>query len=95
MSVTKQVQALINRNGVYCHYCGVHMQENPKDGYNPKGVSIDHVTPLIKGGAGTSDNLVLCCRRCNQRKKDRDYGEFYLTAHVDGILLFLMEGDES
>lgn len=44
-----------------CYYCGD----------NPQEIHIDHVIPLVKGGSNYSYNLVVSCRPCNQKKKDK------------------------
>ena len=44
-----------------CAYCD--LQLNPFDGFE-----IDHVHPVSKGGTDDLENLVPCCRPCNQRK---------------------------
>jgi 5-methylcytosine-specific restriction endonuclease McrA len=53
-----------------CHLCGrwvsVHEQ------------SLDHVTPLSKGGAHTYDNIKLAHAACNSRKRDRLMDEINL-----------------
>ena len=46
-----------------CQYCGVI--ETPKD------MTIDHVIPRSRGGGNTWSNLVTCCKKCNQKKRDR------------------------
>jgi len=46
-----------------CQYCGVI--EAPKD------MTIDHVIPRSRGGGNTWSNLVTCCKKCNQKKRDR------------------------
>jgi 5-methylcytosine-specific restriction endonuclease McrA len=30
---------------------------------------MDHIIPLSRGGRSTKDNLVPCCKDCNNRKK--------------------------
>lgn len=47
-----------------CFYCG-----GEADGW-------DHKTPIIRGGPTTADNLVPCCRPCNNRKQRRTAEEF-------------------
>lgn len=43
-----------------CQYCGrVH---------TPGELTLDHVIPKSKGGHSNWDNLVACCKRCNNRK---------------------------
>jgi len=44
-----------------CYYCG------RKVGY--ANLSMDHVIPLSRGGRSTKNNLVPCCKECNNRKK--------------------------
>lgn len=44
-----------------CVYCETEFSENVKK-------TLDHVTPLIKGGLHRSDNLVYACRSCNCSK---------------------------
>ena len=48
------------RDGAICADCGV-------DEY----LSIDHIIPLSRGGAGDLENLQVLCRSCNSRKGDR------------------------
>ena len=45
-----------------CHYCG------RKVGF--KNLTMDHIIPLARGGRSTRDNLVPCCKECNNRKKN-------------------------
>ena len=42
-----------------CVYCGT-----------TENLSIDHITPLSKGGTHTTDNLALACRSCNSSKNN-------------------------
>lgn len=44
-----------------CYYCGTSV------GY--KNLTMDHVIPLSRGGRSTKDNLVPCCKDCNNQKK--------------------------
>jgi hypothetical protein len=48
-----------------CEYC--HTSERWQ--YIP--FTVDHVIPLIRGGADHPDNLALACFHCNRRKADR------------------------
>lgn len=44
-----------------CQYCG------KKTAF--KNLTMDHLLPLAMGGRSTKDNLVPCCKECNNRKK--------------------------
>jgi len=46
-----------------CQYCGVYV---PKSEH-----TVDHVIPKAQGGRKSWDNIVTCCRECNQLKADR------------------------
>lgn len=54
------------RDRSLCRYCGV--RTNWADKRGPDGATYDHVDP---DQDNTRDNLVVACRRCNGRKKDR------------------------
>jgi 5-methylcytosine-specific restriction endonuclease McrA len=43
-----------------CQYCGRIS--------TPSELTLDHVMPKSKGGHSNWDNLVACCKRCNNRK---------------------------
>lgn len=51
--------------GRRCLYCGVPSQ------------SIDHVTPLSRGGQSTTENCVPACLSCNGKKGDTDVFLWY------------------
>ena len=44
-----------------CHYCGVRVKA--------KELTMDHVVPLVRGGKTTKNNVVPCCKECNNQKK--------------------------
>ncbi len=44
-----------------CYYCG--------GVFVPKDLTMDHIVPLARGGRSTKDNLVTCCKDCNNKKK--------------------------
>ena len=46
-----------------CQYCG---RAAP-----PQDLTLDHVVPRSRGGSSGWENLVACCRPCNNRKGDR------------------------
>jgi 5-methylcytosine-specific restriction endonuclease McrA len=51
-----------------CHYCGRQV--------GAKGLTMDHVVPLIRGGRSNKGNLVPACKECNDRKKHKLAFEF-------------------
>ena len=44
-----------------CHYC--------KRRIPAVELTMDHVVPMARGGKSTKDNLVPCCKSCNNKKK--------------------------
>ena len=44
-----------------CHYCGGHFRQDE--------LTMDHVTPISRGGKSTKGNIVPCCKECNNKKK--------------------------
>lgn len=44
-----------------CYYCGEHV--------GIKALTMDHLIPLARGGRSTRDNLVPCCKECNNKKR--------------------------
>ena len=56
-------RGVLRRDGQHCGYCG------------KSATTIDHILPRSRGGAGTWENLVACCLRCNNVKGDRTPAE--------------------
>lgn len=54
-----------------CAYCGKKMSMNP---VSRLFATFDHVVPLSKGGKWSEDNIVLACRRCNEKKSNKIWG---------------------
>ena len=51
--------------GYVCHYCGQTADQ------------VDHVVPIAKGGDPLAwENMVACCKLCNQVKGDRSQALF-------------------
>ncbi|MEE4136291.1 MAG: HNH endonuclease [Desulforhopalus sp.] len=44
-----------------CHYCGRKVAHSE--------LTMDHLVPLARGGRSTRQNLVPCCKSCNNLKK--------------------------
>lgn len=75
-SVTDQLLKQLY-NEPTCFYC---KQETPRELR-----TIDHKTPLVKGGGHVASNLVMACWTCNCSKRDLDEHEFkskYLKGSV-------------
>lgn len=41
-----------------------------------KNVTLDHATPIVRGGTNSKDNLYYCCASCNFRKNAKTLYEF-------------------
>lgn len=44
-----------------CYYCGKK--------FPPSELTMDHVIPVSRGGRSVKENLVPCCKECNNKKK--------------------------
>lgn len=51
-----------------CFYCGTKL--------TPKTRTMDHMYPRRWGGISIPENLLPCCKKCNQDKKDMTYDQF-------------------
>ncbi|GAA1368470.1 HNH endonuclease [Brevibacterium luteolum] len=58
-SVTLSRRGVLRRDDATCAYCRGHAN------------TVDHVLPRSRGGGNTWQNLVACCRSCNNEKGDR------------------------
>lgn len=61
-------QKVRQRAGNRCEYCLSHQD------YVMGRLQIDHVKPIVQGGADTEDNLCLACELCNQYKWAKTVG---------------------
>lgn len=55
------------REGGLCFYCGT----------TPQFPTVDHVIPLTMGGGHISNNVVFCCKGCNDAKADHLPDDWY------------------
>lgn len=67
-----------------CFFCGRDMGDRP---------TIEHLTPVSRGGTNANYNLVYACQSCNSKKHDKtleEYiihtGHFYLADRFDYVL---------
>jgi 5-methylcytosine-specific restriction endonuclease McrA len=58
-------QAIKEAFDFQCVYCGVK--------HEPDQLTIDHVKPRAFGGHSFTNNLVPCCRKCNQAKGSNNW----------------------
>lgn len=84
------IMELVRRDGHYCHYCGIPLQEEygPAERYATGSLGgrivalgraaahIDHKTPKRHGGGDALQNLVLACCHCNGYKGAKPYDQF-------------------
>jgi 5-methylcytosine-specific restriction endonuclease McrA len=80
-----------------CQYCGRVA--------SPHDLTLDHVVPRSRGGSSGWENLVACCRPCNNRKGDRTPEEARMrllkrpqsfSSHVNRqIIRYLGRSDEA
>jgi CRISPR/Cas system Type II protein with McrA/HNH and RuvC-like nuclease domain len=63
----------INRKNIFerddykCYYCGEKVTQN--------NATLDHKTPISKGGDNSKENLVTCCFECNSIKSGKTLEE--------------------
>ena len=61
----------------HCFYCGLVVRDR-------RLRTVDHLTPVRRGGESTEENLVPACRTCN-RAKDRMTLEEYRATQGGGL----------
>lgn len=60
-----------------CYYCGVRLGD--------EAGTIDHLTPIKKGGTTCESNCVLACKPCNNAKGQHDLAWY---RHLCGVAQF-------
>ena len=68
LSVAVVGRLFADAEGKPCPYCGDYMSRATK--------SLDHMVPLNKGGVHGVVNMIICCKRCNTAKRDKDFGDW-------------------
>jgi hypothetical protein len=59
-----------------CHHCGQNVDWSLELGQHPQGLSLEHITPLVVGGAHNSSNVTCAHTKCNQRDAAAFQGRF-------------------
>lgn len=80
------LKALRARHGDACVFCGITMTFGPDvpSKYHPTMATLEHMTPLVRGGLHSWDNTRLSCFTCNMtkgRKTPEEY-EAYRQSRV-------------
>lgn len=78
--------ALRERYGDRCHYCPTVMDFEILDGhiYSPSKATIEHQTPVARGGGHTWENCVLACWACNGEKRLKTPDEWVRECDAEG-----------
>ena len=69
---------LYRRQGGYCAGCSHYFQS--------RNLTIDHVTPISKGGSSNISNLQLLCHACNQLKGAESQEYLMIQLQMGGYL---------
>jgi len=59
-----------------CRYCERRV--------HPSELTMDHKTPIIRGGRSVKGNLVPCCKDCNNEKKHQLLSEWIARRESEG-----------
>lgn len=58
-----------------CYYCELKVE--------PKLLTMDHKVPISKGGKSTKNNIVLCCKDCNTKKKQETAADILIEKNFE------------
>jgi len=72
-----ELRAIYERAGGKCAYCG-EVVACRISGKRLRG--FDHIVPFAKGGKHVADNLAVCCRQCNSKKRDELWEPKFMVA---------------
>ena len=61
---------IFKRDKYTCQYCGKHLEKDE--------LTIDHVFPKSRMGPDIWENLVTCCKECNQKKANKTPKEAHM-----------------
>lgn len=86
------VTAIRRRDKDRCRYCGTAVDWRARRG--DTAATYDHVKPITEGGLNTLDNVVVCCKRCNDLKGRRTLREAGMRLLAPGSLGAPIPDDE-
>lgn len=85
-SITPEELVVLKQSSDFCYYCGIQMKEDVNS-TDPAKKTIDHMTPVTRGGTDAPENYVCACRLCNSRKYTKTAEEYFeiLSAQEDAL----------
>lgn len=78
------ITAIKRRDKDRCRYCGTQVDWRARRG--DAAATYDHVKPIADGGTNTLENVVVCCKGCNDRKNKRTLREAGMKLLAPGSL---------
>lgn len=77
---------IYRRDGLHCAYCKIPVErgaDEPGIPRPPNRATIDHRTPISRGGDNASHNLATCCNDCNKAKRNLTEQEFRFARAIE------------
>lgn len=68
-------KAIFYRDNYTCAYCA--------NRFRPSDLSLDHVIPVCQGGKKSWENIVTCCRPCNNDKGGKTPAQARMDLHFE------------
>ena len=66
---------VFDRDGWKCHICNKKLKPNDRGTLKDVAPELEHIVSLADGGSHTWGNVACSCRKCNQAKGARSYGQ--------------------
>jgi len=90
------VRTLGRRQGWLCFYCNCRLIKPGRNNYGRNNIAtIDHRTPLCRGGSGELWNKCLACAECNSRKGALTVEEYLSVVGEPAKLLMMKKAIEA
>lgn len=67
--------AVFERDKWRCHICGIKTKKALRGTYEPLAPELDHIVTLADGGKHSWGNVACACRKCNNAKSSRSFGQ--------------------